>query len=229
MERYDVGLQIVASISTVFAIWAGETARTTFVMSAHMSREVRFAREGAGAEWALVLEVREEWWHDLVVVSAVAFLAERLMFERVDPSGVVSLLARIKFVKFVGGKGGNAEERMEEDLRVFVVSREDGIRGERGERNVDDGQYDVWVIFSRLKVMCNGGVVFVCTTEVEVKVAATSEFSRTQGARVVIAFGMEDDDVVLAFSITDRGEVAVATAEYRLGWRHTPVGNDDFL
>jgi len=76
-----VGLQIVASVSAVLAIWAGKMARATLVMSAYVSCEVCFAREGARAEGALVSEVREKWRHDLVVVVAVAFPAERLMFE----------------------------------------------------------------------------------------------------------------------------------------------------
>ena len=76
--------------------------------------------------------------------------------------------------------------------------------------------------------MGDGGVKFVCAREVKVKVAATSELSGTQGALVVVAFGMEDDDVVLAFSVTSRGEIAVATAEDRLRRRHALVGRRCF-
>ena len=74
-------LQVVASVGTMLAIWAREAAWSAFVVSMHMSCEVCFAREGARAEGALVSEVREKWRHDLVVVVAVAFPAERLMFE----------------------------------------------------------------------------------------------------------------------------------------------------
>jgi len=49
------------------------------------------------------------------------------------PSCVASLLARVEFVKFVDGKGGNAEEGIEEDLRVFVISGEDRVDRERGK------------------------------------------------------------------------------------------------
>ena len=143
------------------------------------------------------------------------------------PSCVASLLARVEFVKFVDGKGGNAEEGIEEDLRVFVVVREDGIRGERGEQDVDDGQCERWLTHSGSKVMGDGGIEFVCATEVKVKVAATSEFSGTQGALVVVALGMKDDNVVLAFSVTDGGEMAVTAAEDWLGREHILVGGED--
>jgi len=52
-----VGFQVVVSVSTVLAIWAGEAAWTTLVMSAYMGCEVRFVREGAGTERALEAEV----------------------------------------------------------------------------------------------------------------------------------------------------------------------------
>jgi len=74
----------------------------------------------------------------------------------------------------------------------------------------------MWVIFSRSEAMGDGGVVFVFATEVEVKVAATSEFSGTQRARVVVTFGVKDDNVVLAFSTTGGGEITVSTAKDRL-------------
>jgi len=124
----------------MFAIWAGETAWATLVVGAHMSREVCFAREGAGTEGALIPEVREEWRHDLVMVSAVTLFAEGLMFKRMSPSSVTALLMGVKFVEFMGGEGRDTEEGVEEDLRVFVIGREDRFDGERGERDVDDGQ-----------------------------------------------------------------------------------------
>jgi len=37
-----VGLQIIASVSAVLAIWAWEVAQTALVMGAYMSRKVCF-------------------------------------------------------------------------------------------------------------------------------------------------------------------------------------------
>jgi len=74
--------------------------------------------------------------------------------------------------------------------------------------------------------MGDGGVKFVCAREVKVKVAATSEFSGTQGTLVVVSRGVKDDDVVLAFMVTGGGEIAVAAAEDRLGRRHALVGGE---
>jgi len=119
------------------------------------------------------------------------------MFERVNPGGVASLLARIEFVKFVGGKGGNAEEGMEEDLQVFVVSREDGICGKWGERDVDDGQRDVWVIFSRSEAVYDCRVEFVCVGEVEVEAATSLESFGAQGTLVEVMRGVKDKGVIL--------------------------------
>jgi len=117
----------------VLAIWAGETAQTTLVMSAYVSCEVCFSRESTGAEGALIAEVWEERRHDLGVISAVALFAEGLMLEGMSPSGVAAFLTGVEFVKFVGREWSNAKEGMEEDLRVFVISGEDGIDGEQGE------------------------------------------------------------------------------------------------
>jgi len=85
------------------------------------------------AEGTLVSEIREERRHDLVVVSAIAFPTERLMFEQVSPSGVASFLAGVELMKFMGRERGNAKEGMEEDFRVLVIGGENGIDGERGK------------------------------------------------------------------------------------------------
>jgi len=81
VARDNVRIQVVASVGMVFAVWAEEATRSALIMSAHVSCEVCFAREGTRTEGTLVSEIREERRHDLVVVSAIAFPAERLMFE----------------------------------------------------------------------------------------------------------------------------------------------------
>ena len=58
MEGDDVGFQVVASVSTVFAIWAGEATWATLVVCAHMSGEVGPPRESSRTERALEAEVR---------------------------------------------------------------------------------------------------------------------------------------------------------------------------
>jgi len=175
MERDNMGLQIVALVSAVFAIWAGKVAWATFVMGAHMSREVGFTREGSGAERTLVSKVRKKWRHDLLVVMAVAFPTEGLMFEGVGPSGVVAFLMGVELMKFMGREWCDTEKGVEEDLQVFVISREDRIDRERGERDVDNGQCGVRAIFSRSEAVDNGGVELVCVGKVEVKAAAMFE------------------------------------------------------
>jgi len=67
------------------------------------------------------------------VIAAVALFAESLVLEGVGPSGVAAFLTRVKLVKFVGREWHDMEEGMEEDFRVFIVSREDRISGEWGE------------------------------------------------------------------------------------------------
>ena len=65
----------------------------------------------------MVTEVREEWWHDvLVMIAAVLFSTEGLVFEQVSPSSVILFPAWVELVKFVRGKWGDAEEGFEEDF-----------------------------------------------------------------------------------------------------------------
>jgi len=140
-----------------------------------------------GAERALIMEVREERRHDLGVVAAVALSAKGLVLKGVAPGSIVAFLAWVELVKFVGREQGDTKERMEEDFRVFVVSREDGISGEWGERDVDDGQCKVRVIFSRSETVDDGWVEFVHMREVEVEPAAIFEPLGAQGTLVEAA------------------------------------------
>ena len=74
------------------------------------------------------------------MILTVAFFAEGLMFEGVGPSGIAALSLGVELVKFVGRERRDSEEGVEEDFRVFVVSRENRIDGKRGERDVDNSQ-----------------------------------------------------------------------------------------
>jgi len=74
------------------------------------------------------------------VIAAIALFTEGLMFEGMGPSGVATFLVGIELVKFVGRERRDSEEGVEEDFRVFVVSRENRIDGKRGERDVDNSQ-----------------------------------------------------------------------------------------
>jgi len=67
------------------------------------------------------------------MIAAVAFFAKGLVLEGMTPGGVTALLTGVELVEFVGGERSGAKEGMEEDFRVFVVSREDGIDREWGE------------------------------------------------------------------------------------------------
>jgi len=98
-----------------------------------MRGEVGPPREGSGAERALEAEVRVQWGHLLDVIATVAFFAKGLMFEGMGPSGVAALLVGVELVKFVGRERCDTEEGAEEDFRIFVVSRENRVDGERGE------------------------------------------------------------------------------------------------
>ena len=127
-----------------------------------MSHEVCFPREGARAKGTLVPEVRKKRQHDLDVIAAVTLLTEGLMFKGVAPSGVVVFLMRVELVKLVGGEWGGAKEGSKEDFRVFIVSREDRIDGEWGERDVDDGQCEKRDPLSGSEAVNDGGIEFVC-------------------------------------------------------------------
>jgi len=74
------------------------------------------------------------------VISAVALFAEGLVLEGMDPSGVVAFLTRVELVKFMGREWCDTKKGVKEDLQVFVISREDGVGRDRGERDVDNGQ-----------------------------------------------------------------------------------------
>ena len=76
--------------------------------------------------------------------------------------------------------------------------------------------------------MDDGGVEFVRVREVEVETAATSEPLGAQGTLVEATRRVEDEGVVLEFTVTGSGEDAVWTVERWQGWRHSLVGNDDF-
>ena len=125
------------------------------------------------------------------MVATVVLLAKGLMLKGVTPSGVAALVTGIELVKFVRGKWRNAEKGVEEDLQVFVISREGRINGKWGERDMDDSQHEYWSIPSRPEAMDDGGVKFVRVGEVEVKAAATPEPFRTQGTLVEAACRME--------------------------------------
>jgi len=209
MVRDDVGLQVVASVSAVFAIWTGEAAWMTLVMSAHMSCEVCLLRKGAGAERALITEIGEEWWHGLSMIVAIVLFAESLVFEGVGPSGIVAFLTRVELVKFVGGEWGDTKEGGEEDLRVFVICREDGIDGEWCERDMDNGQREYQTIFSRSEAVDDGGVELVRVREMEIESAAVSEPFWAQGALVEAVRGVEDEGVVLEVAVTGGGKGTV--------------------
>src|SRR6266850_3753864 len=188
-----------------------------------MSREVCLLREGAGTKRALEFEVREERWHDLGVIATVVLFAKGLMLEGMGPSGVAAFLMGVELVKFVGRERCDTEEGVEEDLRVFVVSRENRIDGERGERDVDNGQCGVWVIFSRSEAVDDGGIEFVCVGEVEIEAAAIFEPLGAQGTLVEAAHGVEDEGVILEFAATGGGEGAVCTVERWQERRHILV------
>src|SRR6267142_376658 len=204
-----MGIQVVASVGTVFTIWAGKAAWMARVVSVYMSCEVCFTRKGTGAERALITEVTEERRHGLGVVAAVALSAKGLVLKRVAPGSVIAFLAWVELVKFVGGERGDTKERTEEDFQVFVVSRGDGIDGKWSERDVDDGQCDVQVTFSRSETVDNSGVEFMRVREVEVEAATMSEPFGAQGTLVEATRGVEDERVVLELAITGGGEGAV--------------------
>jgi len=50
------------------------------------------------------------------VVAAVPFFAKHVVFDGVNPSGIVTFPLGVEFVKFVTGKWGDTEERFEEDF-----------------------------------------------------------------------------------------------------------------
>jgi len=172
----------------------------------------------------LISEVGKERRHDLGVVAAVAFSTESLVFKGVSPGGVASFLTGVELVKFVGRKWGDAKKRFEEDFRVFVVSREDGIDGKWGKRDIDNSQCGGWAIFSRSEVVDDGGVELVRVREVEVEAAATSESFGAQGTLVEMVCRVEDEGMVLEVTVAGGGEDAVWAVERRQERRHTPVG-----
>jgi len=178
-----------------------------------MSREVCLLQEGAGTKRALEFEVREERWHDLGVIATVVLFAKGLMLEGMGPSGVAAFLMGVELVKFVGRERCDTEEGVEEDLRVFVVSRENRIDGERGERDVDNGQRGVWVIFLRSKVVDDGGVELVHVREVKIEAAAKFESLGAQGTLVEATRGVKDKGVVLEITIMGSREDAVWAVE----------------
>jgi len=77
------------------------------------------------------------------VIAAVALFAKGLMLKGVGPSSVAAFLTGVELMKFMGGEWCDMEKGVEEDLQVFVIGREDRIDGERGERDVDNGQHGV--------------------------------------------------------------------------------------
>jgi len=158
------------------------------------------------------------------VIAAVALFTEGLVFKGVDPSGVVAFLTRVELVKFVGGEGCDTEEGMKEDLRVFVVVRENGFDRERGERDVDDSQCGRRAIRSGSEAVDDGGIEFVRVGKVEIETAATPEPFRAQGTLVEAARRVKDEVVVLEFTVTGSGEDAVWTVERRQDRRHILVG-----
>ena len=146
------------------------------------------------------------------------------MFEGVGPSGVVALLSGVELVKFVGREWCDTEEGVEEDFRVFVVSGENRVDGERGERDVNNGQRGVWAIFSRSEAVDNGGIELVCVGEVEVEAAAMFEPLGAQGTLVKAVRGMKNEGMVLEFTVTSGGEDTVWAVERRQERRHILVG-----
>jgi len=170
------------------------------------------------------LEVGKEWRHDLVVVAAVALLAKGLMFEGMTPGGVTAFLMGVEFVKFMEREWGDVKERLEEDFRVFVVDREDGIDREWGEQDVNDGQCERCVTRSGSKAMDDGGVELVHVREVEVKAAMMFEPFGTQGTLVEATRGVEDENVVLEVSVAGSGEDTMWAVERWQERRHILVG-----
>jgi len=73
---------------------------------------------------------------------------------------------------------------LEEGLRVFVISRKDGVDGEWGERDVDDSQRGWYNPSLGLKVVDDGWIKLMCVREVEIESAAAFETFRTQGTLV---------------------------------------------
>jgi len=80
------------------------------------------------------------------------------------------------------------------------------------------------MILSGLEAMDDGGVKFVHVGKVKVEAAATSEPFGAQGTLVKVTRGMEDEGMVLEFTVTSGGEDAVWTVERWQEWRHTLVG-----
>ena len=158
------------------------------------------------------------------MIAAVTLSAKGLMFKGMGPSGVTAFLSGVKLVKFVGRERCDMEEGVKEDLRVFVVVRENGVNGERGKRDVDNGQHGVRAIFSRLEVMDDGGVELVRVGEMEVETAAMFEPLGAQGTLVETAGGVKEESMVLKFAVTGGGEDAVWVVESRQERRHTMMG-----
>ena len=67
------------------------------------------------------------------MITAIALFAKGLVLKGMGPSGVVALLTGVELVKFVRRERHDTEEGTKEDLRVFVVVRENGVDRERGK------------------------------------------------------------------------------------------------
>jgi len=161
------------------------------------------------------------------MVAAVVFFTKGLVLKRVGPSGVAAFLMGVEFVKFMGGEWCDTEEGLEEDFQVFVVSRENGIDGEWGERDVNDGQCKGRVIHLGSEAMDDGGTELVHVREVEVEAAAMFEPLGAQGTLVEAACGVDDGGMVLEFAVTSSGEDAMRAVKRWQDRRHSLVGNDD--
>jgi len=74
------------------------------------------------------------------VIVTVALFTESLVLEGVAPGSVIVFLVGVELVKFVRGERCDTEEGVEEDLQVFVVSRENRVGWKQDERDVDNGQ-----------------------------------------------------------------------------------------
>jgi|SRR6266850_2994005 len=94
--------QVIAAISMVLAVGAGESLWMTVVMGANMCCKVSSPREGTGAKWALESKIWQEWGHAcLCVVATVLLFAKGLVFNRVAPDGIVAFPVSVKLVEFV--------------------------------------------------------------------------------------------------------------------------------
>jgi len=72
--------------------------------------------------------------------------------------------------------------------------------------------------------MDDSGVELVCVREVKVEAAVMFEPLGAQGTLVEMARGVEDEGMVLEFSVTGGGENAVWAVERRQERRHILVG-----